>query len=386
MLMSLMAFTTDSMLPAMTDLAATLAPENKSKTQLIVSVFLMGAAAGMLLWGPLSDSFGRRRALMLGVGVYVIAAAAAAFAGSLEFLVAMRFMMGFGAASARTVSQAVTRDLFSGKEQARVASLIFMFFVVVPGVAPILGQQILFLAGWRGLFGSFILFGTVMLAWFLIRQPETLPPEYRRAFRIGPILAAGREVITTPVSARYVAVQVLLYGQFGTYLSSAEQLWVDAIGVGDSFPLWFAGVSLLSAVAGFVNSRLVMRLGMRRMLLWAFGSQTIFAGLAFSLWATGLLGGDPAAQLAVFALWSVSLFFVNGLTLGNITALAMEPLPHLAGTATAVIGALGMGAGMIIAIPLGLAFDGTPRPIMLGATICSALAVLLVITDMHRDR
>ncbi|WP_298491710.1 multidrug effflux MFS transporter [uncultured Maritimibacter sp.] len=386
MLMSLMAFSTDSMLPAMSDLAATLAPDNKSKTQLIISIFLLGGACGMLLWGPLSDSFGRRRALMLGIGVYVLAAGAAAFATSLDMLIAMRFAMGFGAASTRTISQAVTRDLFSGAEQARVSSLIFVFFVMVPAVAPLLGQQIIFVAGWRGLFLSFIAFGLAALTWYLLRQPETLPPEYRRAFRLRPILAAAREVVTNPISARYLAVQVLMYGQFAAYLSSAEQLWVDALDVGHAFPLWFAGVSVLSSLAGFVNSRLVMRVGMRRMLIGAFGSQLIFAALASTLWSFGILDGNYPAQLAVFALWSVSLFFINGLTLGNVTALAMEPLPHLAGTAAAVIGAFGMGAGMIIAIPLGLSFDGTPRPIMLGATICSALALSLVLTDMKRDR
>lgn len=386
-LMSLMAFSTDSILPAMTELAQSLTPDDKSRTQYIVSLFLLGSGVGMMIFGPMSDSFGRRKALMAGIGLYIAASAAAAFANSLEVLLVLRFFMGVGAAATRTVSQAVTRDLFSGAQQARISSLIFMAFVIVPAMAPLVGQQIIWAVGWRGLFGTYMLFGTLILTWFLVRQPETLAPEHRRAFRLKPILAAIVEVLRVPVSRRYVVVQMLLYGQFIAYLSSAEQLWVDAMDVGERFPLFFAGVSILAAGAGFLNSRLVVRVGMRRMLLYAFGSQTVFALIAFTIFASGVLDGAPDwVGVMVFALWSVSLFFINGLTLGNVIALAMEPLGHLAGTAAAVIGAVGMVAAMVIAAPLGQAFDGTPRPIMLGAAICSALAVTLVATDMGRKR
>ncbi|MEC7761947.1 MAG: multidrug effflux MFS transporter [Pseudomonadota bacterium] len=386
-LMSLMAFTTDSMLPAMTDIAAELAPGDKSRTQFLVSIFLLGAGAGMLIFGPLADSIGRRGALAAGVGTYMLAAIGAAFAQSLEMLIVARFLMGVGASAARVVSQTVTRDLFSGAEQARVASLIFMFFVVVPAAAPLLGQQIVLVVGWRGLFGVYVIFGTLVLSWFLIRQPETLNPAHRRPFRMKPIIAAAREVLTTPVSLRYLVVQILMYGQFVAYLSAAEQLWVDALGTGDMFPVYFAIIALLSAGAGFINARLVVRVGMRRMLIWAFGSQTVFAALAFGLWTFGgLEEASDGLRIAVFMAWTLSLFFINGMTLGNVTALAMEPLPHLAGTAAAVIGAFGMGLGMPIAAIVGQAFDGTPRPIMLGAFVCSALALVLVLTDMGRDR
>ncbi|MAM62407.1 MFS transporter [Maritimibacter sp. UBA3975] len=386
-LMSLMAFSTDSLLPAMTDIAAEMAPDDKSRTQFLISFFLLGGGLGMLIFGPLADSFGRRGALLAGVGTYMLAAVAAAFAPNLELLILSRFLMGFGASAARIVSQTVTRDLYSGADQARVASLIFMFFVVVPAAAPLIGQQIIVFVGWRGLLGAYVVFGTVILTWYLLRQPETLDPAHRRAFRLKPVIAAAREVLTTPVSARYLAVQVMMYGQFIAYLSAAEQLWVDALGVGEAFPIYFAIIALLSAGAGFVNSRLVMRVGMRRMLIAAFGSQTAFAGLAFVLWTFGGMetASDPV-RIGVFMAWSFSLFFINGLTLGNVTALAMEPLPHVAGTAAAVIGAFGMGLGMPIAAGIGQAFDGTPRPIMLGAFACSMVALALVASDMTRER
>jgi DHA1 family bicyclomycin/chloramphenicol resistance-like MFS transporter len=386
-LMSIMAFSTDSLLPAMTDIAAEMAPDDKSRTQFLVSLFLLGGGFGMLIFGPLADSIGRRATLAVGIGIYMLAAVGAAFAPNLELLVLSRFLMGFGAAAARIISQAVTRDLYSGAEQARIASLIFMFFVVVPAAAPLIGQQIIFFVGWRGLLGAYVVFGTVILAWFLMRQPETLAPEHRRAFRLKPVIAAAQEVLTTPVSVRYVLVQAMMYGQFIAYLSAAEQLWVDAMGVGEAFPVYFAIIALMSAGAGFVNSQLVIRVGMRRMLIAAFGSQTAFAAIAFGLWTFGGLetASDPL-RIAVFMAWSFSLFFINGLTLGNVTALAMEPLPHVAGTAAAVIGTIGIGLGMPIAAGLGQAFDGTPRPIMLGAFACSLAALLLVVTDMNRER
>lgn len=387
MLMSLMAFSTDSILPGMSEIAATLAPDDKSATQLIVGVFLLGTGPGMLIFGPLSDSYGRRVALALGIGLYVVASAAAAFATSLEMLVALRLLQGVGAASTRAVAQAVTRDLYSGPDQARISSLIFMFFTIVPALAPLMGQQIILAVGWRGLFGAYVVAGIAVLTWYLMRQPETLLPAHRRPFRLRPIAAAFREVLTTPVSLRYVAVQMLLYGQFIAYLSSAEQLWVDGMGVGHAFPYYFAAISLLSAGAGWLNARLVGRLGMRRMLMGAFGSQAVIAGICFVIWMSGAMDAAPfSARIGVFGFWSLSLFFINGMTLGNVTALAMEPLGHVAGTAAAVIGAVGMSAAMVIAIPLGQAFDGTPRPIMAGAAICSALALWLVLRDMKRDR
>ena len=383
-LTSLTAFSTDSVLPAMTALGAELAPDNKNMTQLVVTSFLFGSGFGMLIFGPLADTIGRRRSLVVGVAIYILASLAASIAQNLEMLVALRLLAGIGAAAARTVAQTVTRDLFSGAEQARVSSLIFMFFVLVPAVAPLIGQQIIWAVGWRGLFMAYVAFGLATLAWFLMRQPETLKPEFRRPFRLRPIFAAAIEVATNKVSSRYALVQILLFGQFIAYLSSAEQLFVDAIGVGDRFPIYFALVSVFSAGAGFLNARVVVRYGMRRMAALAFGLQVIVAGLAMVFFSMDALQPfSHTYRLSVFLIWSTVLFAINGLTMGNIIALAMEPLGHIAGTATAVLGALGMMAGLAIAVPVGMAFDGTPRPVITGAIICSSLAFLLVWTDLR---
>lgn len=386
-LMSMVAFSIDSILPALPELANSFTPDMPSRAQLVVSAFVLGFGIGQFFVGPFSDSFGRRAALMLGVSLFVFGAFGARYATSLESLLAFRALQGLGAASGRVVSQAVMRDLFSGRAQARVGSIVFSFFVIVPALAPLIGQQIINRIGWQGLFATYVGLGVVVLGWFLLRQPETLAPERRRPFRLGRVLEAMWEVLRTPVALRYLVVATLAFGQLMAYISSAQEVYVEALGAGDRFPIYFAAVALISGLSGFLNARLVMRLGMRPMASWAFASQIIFATLLWALWASGAAAALPqAGQLGLFIAWSITLFFMNGLTFGNITALAMEPLGHIAGTASAVIGALSSILAVAIAAPIGLAFDGTPGPLLLGVAICSVAAFVLVWTDRNRSR
>jgi len=386
-LMSMMAFAIDSILPALPRIADEFIRQDPSQAQLVITAFVLGTGLGQIFIGPFSDSFGRRRALMLGVGLFIAGALGARAAGSLETLLAFRVLQGTGAAASRIVSQAVMRDLFSGRAQARVGSIVFSFFVIVPAVAPLVGQQIIGFVGWRGLFASYGWLGALVLVWFLMRQPETLRPENRRAFRLGRVLVAMREVLATPVALRYLLVASLGFGQLMAYISSAQQVYVDALGAGDRFVYYFAGVALISGFSGFLNAQLVMRLGMRPLASAAFASQVLIAGGLAALWLTGAIATLPQGwQLAIFIAWSVTFFFMNGLTFGNITALAMEPLGHIAGTASAVIGALSSVLAVAIAIPIGLAFNGTPGPLLAGVVICSALALWLIRGDRDRVR
>ncbi len=387
-LMSMMAFSIDSIMPALPTVAGEFSPNAPSRAQLTISAFVFGTGLGQLFIGPFSDSYGRRRALVLGIGLFIGGALAARGAGSLDALLVFRFVQGLGAAASRIVSQALIRDLYSGREQARLSSKVFTFFVVVPAVAPLIGQWVVqATGGWRGLFTVYAVLGAAILAWFLARQPETLAPEHRRAFRLGPVFAALGEVLRTPVTRRYLFVSTLGFGQLLGYINSAQQVFTDTLHAGEIFPISFAGIALLSGVSGFLNARLVMRFGMRPMARAAFGSQAVIAALVWAAWQSGLVAGlTPDAQLVLFLAWSVSLFFMNGLTFGNITALAMEPLGHIAGTAAAVLGALSSALAVCIAIPLGQAFDGTPRALLLGVALCSALAFWLVHRDRNRAR
>ncbi|RME18627.1 MAG: MFS transporter [Alphaproteobacteria bacterium] len=386
-LMSMMAFSIDSVMPALPAIAEAFVPEAPSRAQLVILAFVFGTGAGQLVIGPFSDRFGRRPALVLGVGTYVLGALMALGATSLGALLAARLVQGLGAAGSRVVSQAVMRDLFSGRAQARVGSLVFTFFVMVPAVAPFIGQQVIAQTGWRGLFWVYVAMGGAVLGWFLLRQPETLTETNRRPFRLAPVLRAMAEVLRQPVARRYLIVSTLGFGQLMAYIASAQQVFAGAFGVGERFPLYFAIIALISAGSGFLNARLVMHLGMRPMAMVAFGAQIGLAGAFWALWASGAVEAlAPGLSLGLFLGWSVTLFFMNGLTFGNITALAMEPLGHIAGTASAVIGALSSVGGVFIALPIGQAFDGSPRPLALGVALCSALAFALVWGDRKRDR
>ena len=339
-LMSLMAFSIDSIMPALPEIAGDFIPDAPSRAQLAISSFVIGTGIGQIFLGPFSDSFGRRPTLLLGIGLFIAGAHSARVSTGLEPFLVARFVQGLGAASSRIVSQAVMRDLYSG-------------------------------------------LGTLVLAWFLLRQPETLAPDRRRPFGLGPVIAAAWEVLRTPVALRYLIVASLAFGQLMSYINSAQQVFADTLGAGTRFPVYFAAIALLSGVSGFINARVVMRLGMRPLARLAFASQAVIAGAFWLAWHFGLIDRLPAGTtLALFVAWSVTLFFMNGMTFGNITALAMEPLGHVAGTASAVLGALSSVLAMVIAVPVGLAFDGTPRALLLGVALCSAAAFWLI----HRDR
>jgi len=386
-LMSIMAFSIDSMLPAMPEITRVMSPDDATRVQLVIGAFILGAGVGQLFIGPLSDSYGRRVALLFGMTLFIVGAWGGRGADSLETLLAFRFLQGLGAAAPRTVSQAINRDLFSGRAMARVSSLTFMFFVLVPAVAPWIGQHIVAGFGWRAMFTVYMLLGAGVLAWFWLRQPETLAPEARRPFHPAKVARAMAEVLRAPVAFRYLVVMTLGFGQLIAYISAAQPIYVDALGAGDKFPLYFAFVALLSAVSGFVNARLVMRMGMRLLASVAFGSQAILALMFWGLWASGLLEMlADGAPLWGFVGWSVTLFFMNGLTFGNLNALAMEPLGHIAGTASAVLGALSSVFGVAIAMPISMAFNGTPVPLIMGVAVCSALAFGLIWTDRQRER
>lgn len=379
-LFSMVAFSIDSIMPALPEIAALLVPEDVNRAQLLIGSFVVGAGLGQLVFGPLSDSMGRRFSLSMGMVLYMLSAFAALYAQTLETLLFWRFLQGMGAAGPRTCAMAMTRDIYQGREMARVNSMAFAFFVFVPAVAPMIGQWIVLGFGWRHMFSSYIVMAALILAWFLLRQPETLPPEKRRPLSPRPTLAAFGTVLRTRVTMIYMTAIMFAFAQLMAFISSAQQIFVDVLGAGTKFPYYFALITVFSAGAGFLNARLVMRLGMRRLALTGFSVQTVLAGATLLIW--WLAAPQGAFALWLFCGWATTLFFLNGLSFGNLNALAIQPLGHVAGTASAVIGALPTVAGIAIAGPIGLAFNGTPYPLFIGVVLCSGLAV----TVMQLDR
>ena len=380
-LFATVAFSIDAMLPALPQIAAELSPDDVNRAQLILTSFVAGMGLGTLFAGPISDAIGRKPAMAIGFGIYLAAAAAALFAHSLETLLVIRFVQGLGAAGPRIVGTALVRDMYEGREMARITSFIMMVFMIVPAVAPSIGLAFIHFMGWQGVFGGFLLFGATGFAWFMLRQVETLPQAARRPLEFGTLWAGAREVLSDREIVLCTVVISLGFGQMFALLSSAQQLFADTYGTGEQFPLWFAVMALLAALGTFINARLVMRLGMRRIARGAYAMQIIVSGLfMLALWTDVL---PPALRFPAFFLWAVSLFMMAGLTFGNLNALAMQRKGHIAGMTASVVSAVSTLLAGVIAAPVGLAFDGTAMPVAVAAFVCSTLAWLLMGRMMH---
>jgi len=375
MLFATIAFSIDAMLPALPRIADELSPEAPNRAQLIVTTFVLGMGVGTLFMGPISDAVGRRPVIVGSLALYIAAALVAGRAGSLEILLAARFVQGLGAAGPRTVTLAMVRDLYAGREMARVMSIVLTVFIIVPAVAPSIGAVIIALSDWRGVFMAFVVFGLVSGSWLMLRQPETLPPGRRRALGVAPILAAAHEVLGSRLAVTYIAALSLGFGQMFGFLSTLPQIFDEVFHRSATFPFWFAGLAGFGALSSISNAALVMRLGMRRLATAAFAVQATAAAAMLSADAGLGLGG-----FAPFYVWMIISFFCIGLTFGNLNALAMEPMGHIAGLAAAVIGSVSTVGAVLIAVPIGLAYDGSVRPLVAAVLICSSLALMLMLS------
>lgn len=382
MLFATIAFSIDAMLPALPRIAEELTPLSPNRAQLILTSFVMGMGIGTLFAGPISDSFGRRPVIIGGAVLYCTGALIAWAAPSLETVLAARLLQGLGAAGPRVVSLALVRDIHSGRQMARVVSFAMMIFTLVPAVAPLLGSGIIGAFGWRAIFLSFIGFSALSVLWLMLRQPETLLPEARRPFRAKPLWAALREVLSHRVIRLSIVAQTLAFAcLFGT-LSSTQPIFDQTFDRADSFPLYFALIAVLAGTASLLNAQLVVRLGMRRLVLVTFGVQMVTSGLVAGVTALGVL--PPVLAFPVFLIWTIGVFFMAGMTLGNLNALGLEPVGHIAGMAASVIGSVATVASVALAVPIGLMFDGTPVPLMASVAVLTALgyAVMRRITPL----
>lgn len=375
LLFAIIALSIDAMLPALPDIAAALSPADPNKAQLVITSFVLGMGLGTLFAGPISDAIGRKTTILAGFALYILAAAACWAAPSLETLLAARVVMGIGSAAPRTVSIAMVRDMFKGREMAQIMSFAMMIFTLVPAVAPLMGQGVIALAGWQAIFVAYIGFALLVAAWMQWRQPETLPYKARRPLALVPLVRACGEVLSLRVVQLSIATQALTLGMLFATLSSMEGIFAQTFHRAESFPKWFALIAVASMSGSILNARLVMRVGMRGMVRATYATLLAVTLLHLGLILSGVLQGDAA--FAAHILWSIVLFAVMGLTLGNLNALAMEPLGHVAGMAASVTSAIATVASVILAVPLGLLFNGTALPLLIGVAIYGSLALAL---------
>ena len=376
LLMSLMALSIDAMLPALSDIARAVTPDAPNLAQLVIPAFLLGVGVGTVTLGPLSDTTGRKPMIGFGIAVYIIGSLLAVFAESLWMLLFARVLQGFGIAAPRTAGIALVRDIYKGRRMAQVMSIVMTIFILVPAAAPFLGQGVIWLAGWRAIFVAFMLIGTGALIWITLRQPETLPAHARRPYRLAQIVHAAAEVVGHRRVLLYMGALSLAFGQMFGLLSNSQPIYDVYFDKAATFPAWFALMALLAGSAGLINAALVMRLGMRRIATATFAAQVVISGTMILLWGGGFI--PPAAEFPIFFFWSTSVFFMAGLVFGNLNALCLEPMGHIAGVAAAVVGATATLIAVIVSTPIGLAFDGTPYPLMISIFLCSATAMFLM--------
>ncbi|MDA8747841.1 multidrug effflux MFS transporter [Litoreibacter sp.] len=369
---AMVAFSIDGMLPALPDIAQDLSPTDRNRAQLVLISFVFGMGIGTLFTGPLSDTFGRKPVILGGALLFSLGATLAAQAQDMTQMLAARIIQGLGVAGPRIVTLAIVRDLYAGRRMAQIMSYAMMIFTLVPAVAPYLGAFIIDAYGWRAVFVSFILFCMIATSWMMIRQPETLPPAQRRPLKVNALVNATRTCFSHRSFSVATMVQALTFGVlFGT-LASTEQLFDITFGRAETFPEWFAVIALLGGIASIINARLVMAIGMRGMIRIGLGAEVILSALVLIV---GLTIGTP---FALYIIWNVSIFFMAGLVIGNLNALAMEPVGHIAGLASSVLGAVATVVGVSLAAPVGLMFDGTTVPLALAVMVFSGVGFALV--------
>ncbi|HSN77896.1 MAG TPA: multidrug effflux MFS transporter [Anaerolineae bacterium] len=374
LMMSLVAMSIDAMLPALADIGADLGVQQENTNQLIVTMIFLGLAAGQLVYGPLSDSIGRKPAIYLGYGVFFAGSLLSIFAVSFPMMLAGRLLQGIGMAAPRSVTMALIRDQYEGRAMAQVMSFISVVFILVPIIAPSFGQAILLVADWRAIFVALLLLGTVSLLWFALRQPETLSVARRAPLSASRIGRALREVLSNRVALGYTLMAGLIAGAFQGYLSSAQQVFQFQYELGTLFPVIFAINAAAIGLASFVNGRLVMRLGMRALartaLLTLCALSVAFVGV---VWITS---GQPALWL--FMGYLMLAFFCVGIMFGNMNALAMEPLGHIAGVGAAVVGSLSTFLAIPLGVVIGQAYNGTVTPLVVGFAVLGLGALALM--------
>ncbi|MBF0194143.1 MAG: multidrug effflux MFS transporter [Magnetococcales bacterium] len=373
MMISLVAMSVDAMLPALEQIGNELGNNNPNNNQLIIATLFFGFAAGQLFFGPLSDSTGRKPAILLGLILFLIGCVLSYFAQDFITMLIGRFIQGLGAASPRTVSSALIRDLYSGPKMARMMSLIMSVFILVPVIAPAVGQGIIALSNWRMIFAMLLIMASVVLLWFKQRQPETLYKKNRHAFSVNRITSGFKETCLHRVTIGYTVISGLVFGAFSGYLISSQQILQFQYKLGEQFPIYFGFLAICIGIASFTNAKLVMSFGMYRLTLIALYAKSLIS-IAFLIYIQ--LNGSNLSLLGLM-LWGSGTFFCVGILFGNTNAIAMEPMGHQAGVASSVIGALSSFLAIILGTVIGQLYNGDVVPLISGFAILGTLSIVI---------
>ncbi len=373
LVMALQALAVDSMLPALGDIARELAVEDPNRRQLVVGTFLLASGFASLVPGALADRYGRRPILLACIGLYVLFSLACALATTFDMLLTMRVLQAVGCGGLAVLPAAIIRDRFSGDQMAKQMSIISVVFLVVPMLAPSIGQVVLLFAGWRWIFVFLAVMACAMAGWVAIRLPETLRPEHRQPIHAGSIAVNMIGAATNRPSIGYVLGGALTFGGLIGYVNCSQQLVGEHFGAGAMFPVLFGFSALMMAVANFSNSRIVERFGARRV---SHTAVILFVVVSLiQLWVSS----RPDETLWQFMPLMITNMVLIGFIGANFNSIALQPFASTAGSASSMHAFLRMVIGSVIGIVVGLAYDGTARPLAVALVVCGALSFLLVL-------
>ena len=371
--MSLQALAVDVMLPALGMIARDLGVSNPNHRQLVVGVFLVAAGFGSLLPGPLSDRYGRRRVLLVCFGGYILLSLGCALAPGFNTLIALRVAVALCSAGLTVLPSAIIRDRHSGDAMARMTSTVSMVFMIAPMVAPTVGQAVLLVAGWRFIFAMLAALALVIGTWIALRLPETMAVAHRQAIRPARILSNMTHAATYRRSIGYTLGSSLTFGAMLGYINSSQQLVAEHFGAGAMFPLLFGATAILMATSNFLNSRIVMRFGARRV---SHGALMVFLVLALVQLLQARNPHETLAQfMPVMALNICMLGFIGA----NFSSIAMQPFAGIAGSASSVQAFLRMLIAASLGIVIGQAYNGTALPLTTAFLVCGLGTLILVL-------
>ena len=371
--MSVTALSIDALLPALGVIGKEIGTVTTADNQLLVTMIFVGLGIGPLVFGPMSDATGRKPSVYLGFVIFIIASLICVSAESLEVMILGRILQGVGLAAPRTICIAIIRDLFEGDYMARIMSFVTVVFLLIPIIAPAMGKFVLNHYDWKGIFYVQIFISLLVACWFWLRQVETLKPEHKIPFSVQRISKGFIETVRHKETMGYTLISGFVVGSFLVYLSASQQIFEIQYGLVDQFPYIFAGLAIAIGAAIFLNGTFVIRFGMKKMVTFS-----LYGFFAVSLLYVIIFNSNPHPPIAVLVGFFALQFFFIGFLFGNVRALAMQPVGHIAGIAAAITGFISTLMAVPISIIIGRFVEFSTLPLFIGFSVCSFIAICIL--------
>ena len=372
-LMSIAALALDALLPALDVIGLAVGAAEPAQNQLLITLFFLGLGTGPLLFGPISDSIGRKTVVYWGFGLFIVASYICVYAPNLEMMVLGRILQGMSLAAPRTISVAMVRDCYSGDYMARILSFVTVVFILVPIIAPAMGKAIFDSWGWEAIFHMQVIFAILVGIWFWKRQPETLAVRDRTTFRFNVFIKGYKELLGYRQTMLFTLIWGFITGSFLVYLSTSQQVFQEQYDLKEMFPYIFASLAITIGSATLLNGTLVLRFGMLRIVTVAL-TAFVLISLAYIVLFHNTANPSFPVALTFFALQ----FFAVGFLFGNLRALAMEPVGHIAGIGAAITGFIATIMGVPISAYIGQFVSDTIMPMFVGFLVCGLISFCIL--------